>query len=245
MAADKSQKRKRSGASASSEEPNVSSAVKAEPRRERRYEPKASLQAILTIAGAALGSGLAGAGVYGQWVRVSNPEPHALAPYLLAAGAALLIAVALLGQFSVGAARVGDAGVGLEKGPNEIERLGWNQITNVAVSQSAVVVQAGERQIALSLSAHGQAAARVVAEAKERIPQRVDVAAKDALPALDDSAGEKVVLEAAQAAGLHCKASGRLIAFERDARFCKRCGEIYHKDSVPKRCVGCEVLLRA
>lgn len=245
MAADKTQKRKRSGAAASATSGEQGSALvsKAEPRSEKRYEPKASAQAILSIAGAAIGSGLAGAGVYGQWFRVSDPEPHKLAPYLLAAGAALLIAVALLGQFSTAAIHVGDAGIALEKGPNELDRIGWYQITNITLTQSALIVKANGRQITVPLGSHGQAAAHIMAEAKERIPNRVDEAARDALPALDKSAGEKLALEPPQAAGLHCKASNKLIAFEKDARFCRRCGEIYHKDGVPRSCVTCEAAL--
>ncbi len=243
MASEKTQKRKRSGASASSDEQLSGLISKAEPRSEKRYEPKASLPAILSIAGAAIGSGLAGAGVYGQWFRVSDPEPHKLAPYLLAAGAALLIAVALLGQFSLAAIHVGDAGIALEKGPNELERLGWNQITNITLTQSALIVKANGKQITVPLASHGQAAAHIMAAAKERIPQKVDETARDALPALDQSAGENITLEPPQAAGLHCKASNKLIAFEKDARFCRRCGEIYHKDGVPRRCVSCEAPL--
>ena len=54
---------------------------------------------------------------------------------------------------------------------------------------------------------------------------------------------QPVTLEPAQVAGQKCKASGKLIAFEKDARLCGRCGEIYHKDSVPKRCEVCDARL--
>jgi hypothetical protein len=52
-------------------------------------------------------------------------------------------------------------------------------------------------------------------------------------------------LEPPQVAGLRCKATDRPITFERDARLCGRCGEVYHKDGAPKRCLTCEAQLLA
>jgi len=49
-----------------------------------------------------------------------------------------------------------------------------------------------------------------------------------------------VKIDSLQIAGKNCAASDRPIAFERDARLCPNCAEVYHKDSVPKKCVTCE-----
>jgi hypothetical protein len=243
MAADKTKKRKRAE-TASAETPGSVLITRTEPRTERRYEPKASISSILTLVGAGLGAALAGAGVYGQWLRPDEVDPHKLAPYLLAAGAALLIAVAFFGQLATKPLRVGDAGVGIERDPGEIERVPWNRVLRVNLAPTALTVQASGTLITVPLSAHPQAAARIVAEAKARIPSLVEDASADKLEKLDDAAGELITLEPPQAAGLRCKSSDKLIAFEKDARFCGRCGEIYHKDGIPKRCVSCEAPLR-
>jgi hypothetical protein len=243
MAADKIKKRKRADTS-SAESPSTVLITRTEPRTERRYEPKASIVSILTLVGAAVGAGLAGAGVYAQWLRPEDVGPHKLAPYLLAAGAALLIAVAFFGQLAVKPIRVGDAGVGIEKDPGEIERIPWNRVIRVTLTPAALTIQASGTLITVPTSAHPQAAARILAEAKDRIPDRVEGASGDQLEKLDDAAGELITLEPPQAAGLRCKNSDKLIAFEKDARFCGRCGEIYHKDGIPKRCVSCEAPLR-
>jgi hypothetical protein len=218
--------------------------TRTEPRREWRYEPKPSIGAILTLIGAGLGAALAGAGVYAQWFRPEDLGPHKLGPYLLGAGAALMIAVAFFGQLTAKPIRVGDAGIAVEKDPGELDRIAWNRVTTVTLSQSALTVQAGGTIINIPLSLHPQAAARILAEAKERIPARVEDVSGDKLEKIDESAGELITLEPPQAAGLRCKSSDKLIAFEKDARFCGRCGEIYHKDGVPKRCVTCDAVLR-
>lgn len=243
MAADKTKKRKRPETSSAETSGSVL-ITRTEPRTERRYEPKASMSTLLTLAGAGIGAALAGAGVYGQWFRPDQAEPHKLAPYLLAAGAALLIAVAFFGQLATKPLRVGDAGVGIEKEPGEIERIPWNRVLRVNLGPTSLTVQASGTLINVPLAAHPQAAARILAEAKERIPSRVEEASTENLAKLDNAAGELITLEPPQAAGLRCKNSDKLIAFERDARFCGRCGEIYHKDGVPRRCVSCDPPLR-
>ena len=244
MAADKTTKKRKRAETTSAETPSSVLITRTEPRTERRYEPKASIVSILTLAGAALGAALAGAGVYAQWLRPDDADPHKLAPYLLAAGAALLIAVAFFGQLATKPIRVGDAGVGLEKDPADIERIPWNRILRVNLAPTALTIQASGTLVTVPLAAHPQAAARILAEARERIPGRVAGASGDQLEKLDDAAGELITLEPPQAAGLRCKSSDKLIAFEKDARFCGRCGEIYHKDGIPRRCVTCEAPLR-
>ena len=60
------------------------------------------------------------------------------------------------------------------------------------------------------------------------------------LPEPKDLDGELVLLEGVQVAGRHCAASGKPISFERDARLCSNCAQVYLKDAVPKKCVTCE-----
>jgi hypothetical protein len=60
------------------------------------------------------------------------------------------------------------------------------------------------------------------------------------LPEPRDLDGELVALEGVQVAGRHCAASDKPISFERDARLCPNCAQVYLKDNVPKKCVTCE-----
>ena len=61
----------------------------------------------------------------------------------------------------------------------------------------------------------------------------------DSLPRPDDDDGTVADIEDVQVAGAECAASGTMISFERDARLCKNCGEIYHKKHVPEECETC------
>ena len=49
-------------------------------------------------------------------------------------------------------------------------------------------------------------------------------------------AGEVIVLDPIQVVGKHCAASGKVIAYEPDARVCSRCERVYHKAHVPETC---------
>ncbi|KYF99586.1 hypothetical protein BE20_30750 [Sorangium cellulosum] len=244
MAADKPVKRKRKGSGSTGQGGEVLLRQRTDPRSERRFEPKASLELALTLLGMSVAALLAGAGVYGQWFRGEEAGAHPAAPYLLVGALLLGAAAGLFGQWSMKPVRVGDAGVALENGPGEIERIGWSEVTGLLLSESALTVQGGGTVIAIPLRAHLAAASRVLSEARKRIPGRVADIKEDALPAPDDAAGEVRPLEPPQVAGLHCKATDKLIAFEADARLCGRCGELYHKDGVPPRCVTCEAPLR-
>jgi hypothetical protein len=219
--------------------------TKDDPRRERRFEPKSSLRAVLSVVAMSIGGVLVGAGTYAQWFRAESLGPLKQAPFLLAGGAVLLIAVALFGEQLAKPIRVGDAGVALEKGPAEIERIEWRDVTRLILGRDALTVQSVGSSISVPLGVHQKASARIIAEATARIPKRVeDLGGASALGAPDDSQGEELPLEPPQVAGVHCKKSERVIAFEKDARLCGRCGEVYHKDSVPKRCVTCDAKLK-
>lgn len=244
MAADKPVKRKRKGSGSTGRGSDGFLRQRTDPRSERRFEPKASLELGLTLLGMSIAALLAGAGVYGQWFRGDEAGAHPYAPYLLLGAFLLGAAVGLFGQWSTKAVRVGDAGVAIENGPTEIERIGWNEVTGLLLTETALTVQGSGTAITIPLRAHLPAASRVLSEVRKRIPAVAAGIKEDALPAPDDAAGEERSLEPPQVAGLRCKATDKLIAFEADARLCGRCGEVYHKEGVPPRCATCEAPLR-
>jgi len=59
------------------------------------------------------------------------------------------------------------------------------------------------------------------------------------LPEPKERDGELLTIDSLQVAGRHCAATDKPIAFERDARLCPNCAQVYHKDHVPKKCVTC------
>src|SRR5262249_28873311 len=119
--------------------------LRTDPRTERRFSPKPSLVARVSIYVAWAGALLVGAGMYGQWLRAEALGPHKAAPYLLFAGAAVLLAVALFGQRGAQVVRVGDAGVGVEKDSGAVERIAWCEVTQIVVSRDALTIQASGR----------------------------------------------------------------------------------------------------
>src|SRR5688572_33462996 len=91
-------------------------------------------------------------------------------------------------------------------------------------------------------AAHPKAVAWILAEGTKRVPEVMNVKKSElaSLPEPKELDGELVPLEGVQVAGRHCAASEKPIAFERDARLCPNCAEVYLKDQVPKKCVTCE-----
>ena len=74
-----------------------------------------------------------------------------------------------------------------------------------------------------------------------RVPAAMDVKRQSLadLPEPKDTDGEFVVIDGLQVAGRHCAASDKPIAFERDARLCPICGQVYLNGQVPKKCLTC------
>lgn len=206
------------------------------PRQERRFLPDPTQTsrgiALLGFAGA----GLLGAGVYGQWIQ-KEPWPYAAA--LVAAGAATVAASMFLGDRGLKPLRVGDAGVALEDGA-ELARLAWCDIERVEVVDSKLVLRGKPRAVELPLSAYQRGVARLLAEGVSRLPSvfTIDRSALG-LPEPKDADGELLPIEGVQIAGRHCAASGKVIAFERDARVCPGCAQLYLERHVPELCVTC------
>jgi hypothetical protein len=216
--------------------------AKARERRERRFEPRATTNAMVVYVIGALGAIAMGAGSWGQFgylLQESAPPPFAYAPYVLALGALLVGAAIWRGTSGEPALRVGDAGIAVEKGT--LRRLPWHGIERIEWREEAVRVigkcdDASELTIVATSSSQPQAAAWIVKEARERIPKVVDVPEDATLPTASAGAGESLPLDPPQVVGKHCAVSGKVIAYEPDARLCPRCERVYHKTSVPEAC---------
>lgn len=185
-----------------------------------------------------LGALALGAGVYGQWVK---DPPISYAVYLLAVGALGLGVALWFGDLSGVPVRVGDAGVALEKGA-ELVRLGWCDIESVSIEGKQLFVKTNEMSFAIPIAAHPQAVAWLLKESVQRVPDIVNVKRREMrqLPKPDEAAGEELRVEGLQVAGRHCKESDKLISFEKDARLCPNCCEVYHRLHVPNICATCE-----
>jgi hypothetical protein len=193
MAAEKTIKRKKktSGEAAGGGGPELALRTQDDPRSERRFEPTASAMAVISTVAMSIGAVLVGAGTYAQWLRAGELGPHPAAPFLLAGGAALLIAVALFGQRLAKPVRVGDAGVALEKDPGELDRLEWRDVSRILLSGGVLSVQGSGTTISVPVAVHRAAAARIFAEASRRIPAKVEGLDGSALGTPATGEGEK------------------------------------------------------
>jgi hypothetical protein len=211
-------------------------------RRERRFDPHASTNPRVVYLVGAVGAILMGAGAWGQFgsmLRDSGPEPLKFAPYILAAGALLVGLAIWVGTSGDPSLRVGDAGLAVEKAG--LKRMPWYAVERIEWRDETVRVTGkddGGASLAFtaSLKSHPQAAAWIVKEARERVPTVVDVPEDATLPDVRASAGESLPLDPPQVVGKHCAASGKVIAYEPDARVCPRCERVYHKSHVPEAC---------
>jgi hypothetical protein len=211
-------------------------------RKERQFEPAALTTAwkVYTVGG--VGALLMGIGARGQfWGLMTDGayEPFKYAPYVLAAGA-LLVGVAIwIGTSGDAALRVGDGGIAVVK--SGLRRMPWHAVESVEWSDDAIVVTGKDDMgvdmtVTATLQTHPQAAAWIVKEARERIPAVVELPEDVTLPDPLASAGVTHALEPTQVVGRHCAQSGKVIAYEPDARVCVRCERVYHRSSVPETC---------
>jgi hypothetical protein len=217
-------------------------AGKARTRRERRFEPVASARPGMVYSLGAVGAAAMGAGAWEQFGPLfsdAGPEPLKLGPYVLTAGAALVGAAIWMGTSGEPFLRVGDAGLGVEKGG--LRRIPWYAIERVEWRDETVRVTGKDdlgiaMNVTASLRSHPQAAAWIVKEARARVPGLVQVPEDTTLPEASPDAGESLALDAPQVVGRHCAASGKVISYEPDARLCPRCERVYHKAHVPETC---------
>ncbi len=207
-------------------------------RKERRFSPEQTYSSGVAVAGGMLGALAAGAGVWSQWI---SETPHPYAPYLFGGGALALGASLWFGDAGAVPVRVGDAGIALERG-SELTRLLWCDLETVEVAGKQLVAKGKTSTFTIPIAAHPKAVAWILAEGTRRVPEAMNVKKSDleGLPEPKDLDGEMVTVEGLQVAGKHCAATDKPIAFERDARLCPNCAQVYLKDAVPKKCVTCE-----
>jgi hypothetical protein len=211
-------------------------------RRERRFEPRPSASPTLVYVLGGLGALAMGAGTWevgGPLLHEGGPEPLVYARYVLGAGALLAGLAFWIGTSGEPALRVGDGGLAVERGG--IRRLPWYAIEGIELREGSIRVagtdDAGTKIVlTASLESQPQAAAWIVREARERIPAVVQVPRDASLPDPLASAGEVLPLDPPQVVGKHCAASGKVIAYEPDARLCSRCDRVYHKATMPDAC---------
>jgi hypothetical protein len=208
-------------------------------RKERRYKGEQTYASKVTVGIGVLGSLALGAGVYSQWM---SDQARASAPYLVVVGAILLAGALVFGDLGTNPVRVGDGGVAIEKG-REVLRILWCDLERVRAKDGQLVLESKEQTLSFPIAGQPHAVVRIVAEGTRRVPEAMDVkkSALAGLPEISEHEGELLTMEALQVAGRHCAASGRPISFERDARLCPQCCQVYLRDEVPKKCVTCKL----
>lgn len=211
----------------------------AQGRTERLFQPPRGSREKLGFALGMLGCFAIGAGFYGAALAAEAVAGSGIA---LGAGAAcILVSVLLAFRRGPGPVRVGELGV-IYGDPSEVPRLRWCDVRRLRLSADALELEPKEgRTLRVPLPAHGAAAARILAEASQRIGDRVDVSPKahERLPSLSDGDAERVATVQVQFTGRKCAASGKSITFDSDARLCESCAALYHAQSVPDVCESC------
>ena len=219
-------------------------------RRERRFAPRPTMNAGVVKAFGGLGAAGLGAGVWAQfghaWMNSEVP-PYPSAPFalgLIAGGAVSCAAAVWLGTTGEPALRVGSGGIAIERGA-ELTRVPWYGVERIVWDtggQSLSVAGTDEagRDVRFVVSPKSQpaAAAWIVKEARDRIPDKVDVPEEaHGLPSAGANEGELLALDPVQVVGRRCAETDRIIAYEPDARVCPRCERVYHKAEVPESCL--------
>lgn len=207
-------------------------------RVERQFTPASSSGSQLALGLGFAGSAALGAGVFGAWLAHDAVKGSTA---LLLGGLVALGAGHSLNPRPPPNVQVGDLGVSIGD-PREAPRVAWCDIARVHIVDDELRLDVPNgTTLVVPLVAHGQAAARIIAEASRRIGDRVDVSprAHERLPRLNDQDGQLVPARL-QLAGRKCAASDRSITFESDARLCPNCAALYHVSQVPAACLRCE-----
>jgi hypothetical protein len=212
---------------------------------ERRFLAESTERSNYQALVGGLGAAALGAGAYATWMK---DVPMPVAPYLFGAGTIALIGSILMGSSDSMPLRVGDAGVAVERGGDQPERIGWFEVEKVSLDgKERIVVEAANRRIVAPIAHHAHAAAWILKEALDRIPKRVavDPDKRHEITKGANEHAEVVSIDPMQVTGRRCKASDAIISFERDARVCATCGEVYDKKHVPEQCLTCEHAMSA
>lgn len=207
---------------------------------EERFEPAAGKAAYLGAVLLSFGGLALGAGTYALAVLGSG-KWHDNATAMLLAGALMEAGFFALGGKSSGPLVVGELGVGIEA-DGKLQRVAWWEVKRIAIKDGHLELSTAGSPLSFPLDAYVGAAGRIVAEARKRIPKRIAVG--NDLDAGEAVAGKPVTAEAPQVAGAVCRATGEALTFEKDVRMCGRCGALYHRSGVPKRCAECDHKLK-
>ncbi len=210
---------------------------------EYRYEPAAGGGAYAGAVVMSLGGIALGMGAYAMIALQGRPL-YEWGRWLLALGAGLVVVYLLIGGKKVGALRVGYLGVGFEE-DGKTARTPWYEITRVKLGDRALRLETGKRTVVVPLDAHGNGAARIVSEAQSRIPKRVALEDDDIAGLGSSAGGARVPAEPPQVTQAHCRATDEPLTFEKDVRMCGRCGALYHRSGVPRRCLECSRKLKS
>jgi hypothetical protein len=238
------------------------SKTKLRERRERHFVPRSTTNIGVVYALGGIGSAVLGAGAWAVHLA-SNfaslednagkvpPGPLAYGWWIVALGAALVGIAIWIGTSGEAPIRVGDGGVGIDKGG--VKRIAWNAITRIAWDGSAqgLIVhghdESGvEHNVRVSIRTQPQALAWIVKEGRARVPKVVELSENELeqVPVARKEAGEVLPLEPLRVVGLRCAASEKMISYEPDARVCPQCERVYYKSEVPREC-ACGASLEA
>ncbi|MBW2459495.1 MAG: hypothetical protein JRI68_33690, partial [Deltaproteobacteria bacterium] len=207
---------------------------------ERRFEPQTGQREVVGVVALSLGGIALGVGVYALAIRDAALMSLSYPPYVLAVGVVLIAYYFLFGKRGLQTLRVGELGVGLES-DGRVSRTGWYEVESIDLASGQLQLATGGRLIRIPLEDHGAAVRRLVSEARTRIPKRVALDEEDLVrigePAPTE--GQPVDGEPPQVTQESCLASDRPLSVEEDVRMCRRCGALYHRSAVPRRCLGC------
>lgn len=217
-----------------------------EPLSGRRFEPKPTARAVAAVLLLSFGGLSAGAGVYGQWLRGGELGPLSYAPILLVAGLLMLAGYGWLARALSSPLTIGDLGVSFELPPSDEPWLAWYDVARIRLEPTALRVESKRRTLLVPLAEHAAAARRLVAEAEERIPKRLELktADRDRLGEADPAEGQPITLPVPQVTGMRCQSSGKELTFEQDVRLCVRCAACFDVASIPAACPRCGAALR-
>jgi hypothetical protein len=192
----------------------------------------------LTLAAGGLGALLLGAGTYSRWL---SQAPADWASMALGFGALGTVYFAWQINREGPAVRVGDAGVAIETG-SEVQRLLWCDIDRIAIEGTDLVLSGTGPTLRVATTTHPLATAWILKEAAERLPAIIAVPPKfvDGLPKPGAKDGAVNQVASLQTTGRRCAKSRKVIKYERDARLCPVCTQVYLKDHVPATCVTCK-----
>jgi hypothetical protein len=205
--------------------------------QERRLIAAGQQLQPLTLGLGFLGAGALGVGTYGRWI---SHTPMASATSLLVIGAASAAYFAWQLNREGTVVRVGDAGVAVERG-SEVERLLWCDMDRIRVDNDHLVLSGTGPTLSVPLATHARTQSWILKEAAERLPKLIDVVPSfaDRLPKPDAADGSLGPILSLQTTGRRCGKSRKVIRYERDARLCTVCAQVYLRESLPEQCITC------